>query len=439
LNSKKKYTLYSYLVTAVILIWVSANLNWSDSRWSRIVTSDGNGYYAYLPAIFIYHDLQFDFIEQVNNDSINANINKGFVTKINGHAVNKYFVGTSLCLVPFFTIGHITNFLKGLPLDGYAVYYRIFAQIGTIFYALMGLFFMVKILRSYHFSERVIALAIPAVALGTNMFHYVVSESMMSHIFSFAFVNLFVYCFLKFFNTPRKKYFFWGVFALAVVALIRPINILVVFSLPFLAQTSDNLKSGLKYLLNHWKALGFGALIFFGIVSIQFIIYKLQTGHFIVYSYTNEGFNFLSPHPIDFMFSYRKGFFIYTPILFLSLFGLIFLYKDKFRFYTLLAFLALVVYILSSWWLWYYGGSFSQRVMIEYYTYFFILFSLLLQKSRLRKFLTTLTLLLIIVCQIQTYQYMNGYIHWSEMNKERYWDNFLRIDKVINKAEKEWE
>ncbi len=77
--------------------------------------------------------------------------------------------------------------------------------------------------------------------------------------------------------------------------------------------------------------------------------------------------------------------------------------------------------------------------MIEYYIYFFILFSLLLQKSRRKKFLTVLTLALIIICQIQTYQYKNGYIHWSEMNKERYWDNFLRIDKVINRAEKEWE
>ena len=50
------------MVTAVILIWVSANLSWGDGRWSRIVTSDGNGYYAYLPAIFIYHDLQYNFI-----------------------------------------------------------------------------------------------------------------------------------------------------------------------------------------------------------------------------------------------------------------------------------------------------------------------------------------------------------------------------------------
>ena len=102
-------------------------------------------------------------------------------------------------------------------------------------------------------------------------------------------------------------------------------------------------------------------------------------------------------------------------------------------------FLFLVIYILSSWWMWYYGGSFSQRVMIEYYIYFFIPFSMLLQKITFHKMATFLIIFLIIVCQIQTYQYQRGYIHWSEMNKERYWNNFLRIDKVLKNSEKEWE
>ncbi|HDO27320.1 MAG TPA: hypothetical protein ENH02_04305 [Bacteroidetes bacterium] len=55
-----------------------------------------------------------------------------------------------------------------------------------------------------------------------------------------------------------------------------------------------------------------------------------------------------------------------------------------------------------------------------------------------RKGLTTLVFLLMIVGQIQTYQYRTGYIHWSEMNKERYWKSFLRIDKVIRKEKKDW-
>jgi hypothetical protein len=432
-------TFYSFLLTAVILVWVSSNLNWGGGRWGHIVKTDGNGYYAYLPAVFIYHDLHFNFIDEIHDDSLNANINKEFVYKINGKAIDKYFAGTALCLIPFFGMGHLVNYVSGLPLDGYTVYYRIFAQIGTLFYALFGLFFLVKTLRFFSTDDKIIALSILAVVFGTNLFHYIVSEPLMSHVYSFGFVNLYVYSLLKFFKSPSRKYFLTGILALALVILIRPINTLVVLSLPFLAQGSGQLKVGTKYLIRHLNVLFAGLLLFLAVISIQLIIYKIQTGHFFVYSYAKEGFNFLHPHMFDFMFSYRKGFFVYTPILFVTVFGFIYLYKDKYRFYTLLFFLIIVIYVLSSWWMWYYGGSFSQRVLIEYYIYFFILFSLLLQKSKFRKFLFPLTFLLIIVCQIQTYQYMKGYIHWSKMNREWYWNNFLRIDKVIRGDKKEWE
>jgi hypothetical protein len=76
--------------------------------------------------------------------------------------------------------------------------------------------------------------------------------------------------------------------------------------------------------------------------------------------------------------------------------------------------------------------------MVEYLTYFMIPLAILLEKTRYPKLIRVLTVLLVLVCLIQTIQYRNGYIHWSDMNKERYWDNFLRIDKVINRAEKEW-
>ena len=73
-------------------------------------------------------------------------------------------------------MGHLANYVSGLPLDGYTVYYRIFAQIGTLFYALFGLFFLVKTLRFFSTDDKIIALSILAVVFGTNLFHYIVSE-----------------------------------------------------------------------------------------------------------------------------------------------------------------------------------------------------------------------------------------------------------------------
>lgn len=435
---ENKLILFSYSIILFIVVWVSANMNWGDGRWNNIVKNDGNGYYAYLPAIFIYQDLTFNFIDGIVDDSLSSNINKDFVTKLNGTIFNKYYIGTSIALIPFFALGHISNWLYGIPLDGYSVYYRIFTQVGAIFYLFVGLILFVKIFRFYDISKKVISISLFAVVFGTNIFYYVVSEPSMSHIYSFAFVNLFVYCVIKFFRSHKNKYFFIGVFTLAIITLIRPVNILVIFSVPFLAGSSKILYSGLKYLVGNWKIIITGLLIYIILLSVQIILYKIQTGKFIIYSYTNEGFSFLDPNLVKFLFSYRKGLFVYTPILFIALFGIIYI-KNKYKVIALLLFLFLVIYILSSWWMWYYGGGFSQRAMIEYYIYFFIPFSILLQNFKFPKTVTALVIILIFVCQIQTYQYQRGYIHWSDMNKRLYWDNFLRIDKVIKKDAKEWE
>lgn len=434
-----KFTVFSFCCIAIILIWISANLNWGDGRWNNIIKNDGNGYYAYLPAIFIYHDLTFNFIDNIVNDSLNSNINKEFVTNDNGVVFNKYYAGTSIALLPFFALGHITNWIYGLPLDGYAVYYRIFIQVAALFYLLFGLILFAKILGFYGIKDLIIAISMTAIVFGTNIFYYVVSEPSMSHIYSFAFVNLFVYSFINYFKSLHLRFFIIGIVALGMVTLIRPINILIFFSLPFLAGSYVALSSGLKCLTNKWKVSIAGVILFIMIISVQLILYKIETGSLILYSYANEGFNFLNPNMVKFMFSYRKGLFLYTPILFFSLFGMAYFIKDKFKFLSLILFLFLVIYILSSWWMWYYGGSFSQRVMIEYYIYFFIPFSMLLQKITFPKMAILMVIFLIIVCQIQTYQYQRGYIHWSEMNKERYWDNFLRIDKVLKSTDKDWE
>ena len=306
-----RFTSICYCFIAVMLIWVSANLNWGDGRWNNIVLNDGNGYYAYLPAIFIYHDLTFEFINEVASDSLNSNINNKFVFMRPDGVVNKYSIGTSLALIPFFALGHFSNLIYGYPLDGYSVFYRIFIQVGTIFYALLGLFLLIKILRWYKFEDRIIAISLISIVFGTNIFHYVVSEPSMSHIFSFAYVNLFVFCFIKFFETTNFKYVIYGILALALIVLIRPINILVIFSLPFIAGSLNNLSDAKKYFIHNWKNLILTGLIFVCVVMIQLIIYYIQTGKFLVYSYDDEYFNFLDPHLLDFMFSYRRQFFLY--------------------------------------------------------------------------------------------------------------------------------
>ncbi|MCF6341457.1 MAG: hypothetical protein L3J31_01455 [Bacteroidales bacterium] len=429
----------SLLLTAIIMVWVSANLKWGDERWNNIISVDGNGYYAYLPAIFIYHDLSFGFYDDIKKDKNRTDLSYNYRIKYGNHTINKYFSGTALAQSPFFFMGHFANWLTGNPLDGYSVFYLIFIQVATLFYALLGLYLLMLVLRRYQVSEVVNAFVIFTVAFGTSVFHYVVDEPSMSHVYSFAFVNLFVFSALLFFEKPSFRFLLMGMLALGMVVLIRPVNGLVVLTLPFIAGSPENLKRGGKYLMRYPLHFFLSLLPAIFLVSIQLMIYRIQTGSFLVYSYGNESLDITNPQMWKFLFSYRKGFFVYTPVFLLSLFGSWYFFRESFfKFFWWMASLTVVVFVLSSWWQWYYGGSFGSRVMIEYYIFFAIPLALLLQRNRYRKAIALLAILLILVCQAQTYQYRYGYLHWSEMNKERYWDNFLRVDKVFNDAKKEW-
>jgi hypothetical protein len=181
--------------------------------------------------------------------------------------------------------------------------------------------------------------------------------------------------------------------------------------------------------------LFYSFLVFFALISIQLLIYKISTGQFFVYAYQKEGFNFLSPHLFDILFSYKKGLSLYTPLFLLSFTGSYFLWKSSsFQFYTWLGFFSLITYVFSSWWMWYYGGSFSSRVYVEYLPIFMLLLAIPLEKIKTKLFnhFYKLTIIvLIIVCQIQTYQYRYYEIHWADMDKEKYWSVFMRIDKLI--------
>lgn len=92
----------------------------------------------------------------------------------------------------------------------------------------------------------------------------------------------------------------------------------------------------------------------------------------------------------------------------------------------------LLIYILSSWWSWWYGGSFSSRPFVEYLPLFAIPLGLAIHHlaKGLRKGYVILLALLVVLCQIQTYQARYYRIHYEDMDRERYWQEFLRLDRL---------
>ena len=425
------------LLIAVIVTWTSSNINWEERRAPRIIKVDGNGYYAYLPAIMIYHDLHFGFFEEIAAREGYQNMGYDYRYILKGHVVNKYFAGTALAQLPFFLAAHGLSLVSGLPPDGYSQLYLIFINLASIFYLLLACVFMDKLLQTYRIRPVNRAVAIFCMVFGTNVFYYTAFEPSMSHVYSLAFTTWFAWSARRYFMSNRSSFLWMASIALGIIFLIRPVNVLVIAAVPFLAGDWNAITGGLKRMIRKPVALIIAALVMAIPVSIQFIIYKLQTGDWWVYSYGQERFLFGQPHILSMWFSYRKGLFVYAPLLLAALLaGGFYLSKAKkyFEIACWLGFFIILTYVLSSWHQWYYGGSFGSRVYIE----FFFLFAILLgfglesmKKGPGKSVFIGLLGLLIVFSLIQTAQYYYGHFHWSEMDRQKYWDVFQRMDELI--------
>ena len=256
----------------------------------------------------------------------------------------------------------------------------------------------------------------------------------MSHVYSFSMICCFAYSIKQFFTLGKTKYIYASSILLALVILIRPVNAIVVLLIPFLANSWNELKKIIVFIFNKKRRhVIISCIVFILLLLIQPLLWYWQTGTFILNSYKDEGFYFLKPQIINVLFGFRKGWFIYTPIAFISLFGFYFLFRrNKYQFYFLLLFVVIITYIISSWWSWYYGDGFGHRAFIDFYCIVCLLIALILENlhSKLKKgiLLCVLTAMLSLNL-IQSYQYYSKIIHPFSMDAHKYRYIFLKCSK----------
>jgi len=418
------------LVVVFFLILTFNNYLGNDKE---TIDADGIGYYDYLPSVFMYHDIdRKDKPVSMDSSFYNRIISKGVYIDYKGYKLNKYPCGTAVLISPFFIYTYISQIRIDEDTNGYDFAYQKAVFYAAVFYLFLGLFLFKKLLQLYDINQINIVFLQLLTVLATSVTHYSNNEAAFSHVYSMFAISAFFYFAKSYFVTKNINQFIWACVCLALIALIRNVNIIIVFFIPFLAGSLINLKEGFNTIFKYPAKLLIAILMMVAIISIQCIFWYLQVGKFIVYSYTDEGFNFSSPAFIDILFSYRKGLFVYTPILFISLFGLVrFAFsKQYYLLFTWLFSFLVVNYVLSSWWCWYYGCSFGLRAYIEFYPMFFLLFALLINKLSLwfKVPIVLISLATIPVNIIQTYQYKEFILHWVDMDRKGYWEVFLKQD-----------
>ena len=418
--------IYQLLILVCAIVFISSRF------WIKkpVIDWDITLYYHYLPALFIYDDLKFE-------EPVAEWGKRHFYMKTDeeGNQFVKMTAGPAILYSPFFFLGHaVASLSESHPADGFSAPYRFALLMAALAYALAGVFFLKKFLEFY-VRPGVAALATVLLFAGTNMPHYSFVEP-MSHVFSFALVGLILWRFEQYRRQPKMKEVIIMGLAAGLLILSRPTNILILL-FPLILLFWEKPLKGRQW----WTHGALAALLIIIGFSPQLFYWKYMTGHWIVYSYTEEGFFFGNPQIWKGLFSYRKGWFVYSPLLFVALPGFILLYQKARK-----AFVAAVITLLAafwvtfSWWCWWYGGSFGARALIEFLPFMalalaFSLQWLLAQKSVFKVPGILLISFLAVWSIFMNKQYKSTIIHWDSMSKELFWKQFF-IDHYIEDHDK---
>jgi len=347
------------------------------------IKADGTGYYDYLPSVFIHHDIiRYNDDQNISHNKYERINSLDVYVNYKNSKVNKYPCGTAILESPFFLITYFSQPKSVSINNGYQVPYQHAVFYAAVFYLFLTLVFLKKILWLYKCSNTTIVFSQLLLVFATSVTNYVNFDASYSHIYSLFAITAFFYFVKLYFESKKFSAFYLACGFLGLIIILRPVNGMIVFFIPFLAGSYVRFKDGIILLLHNLQKTIVGIIIVLAIVFIQCLFWYLQTGSFIIYSYGNESFNFLKPEVFNVLFSYRKGLFIYTPVLLLMMSALIW-FGIKQRFYELftwLVFFILITYVISSWWCWFYGGSYGLRAYVDFFSMFFILFAIMFDK-----------------------------------------------------------
>ena len=398
------------------------------ARWERhdVLTWDTSGYYAYLVSGFITHDLgdatYLSAVRAAYRPDLQADYAN--VHLPNGRTVFKYPLGMAVVYAPWFGLAHLYARLHGDPTDGYSQPYQHLLALGCLAYALLGLWLLGRELRHY-FPDHLAALSLLVLGLGTNLFNYTAYEPTMPHGTLFLLNVLLLSLTRRWYADGRWRNGLALALVFGLMLLIRPSELWMVAVPALWGLTSWN---AARQRLATWRARWPQLLAMTAVVAavggLQLLFWRLVGGHWVLDFYPGEKFDFAHPHLLEGLFSVRKGWLFYSPLLALALAGI--WWTRRFvapALPVLLVLVPMVVYITYSWWDWGYGGSFGSRPLISLYP----LLGLALTSFWARWWptaaawpLALLILLLVLLNLLQSWQYILGMIECCNETWERY-------------------
>ncbi len=392
------------------------------------IHGDGLGYYSYLPATFIYDDGHYEFkwfnevYTKYYGPGLFENPEDNFMVDYGERRINKYYQGLAFLWMPFFVVAHWFALVTGQAADGFSAPYQTAIGLASLFYILLGLFYVRKLLLLLY-NDQFTALIIPgAVLFGSFLFSFAFDVNSHTHSYSYTFISAFLYYLCAFSRSDSNKvyYLLCCLLTFLITVFVRPLNGLILLTVPAFISIQD-----LKFR-KHAKISALVLVVLLVLICMCFfqlsIMYR-QTGTLLVYTYTDERFYFERSRFFDALISYHMGLFVYVPLFFISLFGLMYLPKKQRL--ILPATFFMLVFIYSSWWFW----PIVKRGMIDFYAIPAIFLGALVSADKSRLYRAGMGLLIFLcVCwyQFRHFQIRVGALDEWQTTKEMFWTNFWR-------------
>ena len=372
-----------FLLSLIAVLYVAA-FCWFGQWRTTFLRSDSWGYYAHLPSLLLYHDVG-EYSGTIaawrvycpNDPDPRADAYGLRSVPTTGRTAIKYTVGVALLESPFFLLAHGWCKATGqFPADGFSPPYLLLAGLSTLFYALLGLFFLEKTLRHF-FPPPVVRTTLVTIALATNLFFFSTYTVGMAHPYLFFAWSWLIWASAKWYrdgqtpHSPRPLLIAASLgFALGLITLCRVPEVLTVL-IPLLWALGgfSSLKPRWMFWREQWRAVLTAVLVFLLTLLPQLSYWRFVSGRWFFNSYQGEYFNWAHPQWLNGWFNYQNGWLIYTPVMALSLLGILWLRRSaRAAFWPVVVLLPLHAYVAYAWWCWQYINGFGSRPMVETYS-----------------------------------------------------------------------
>jgi hypothetical protein len=340
------------------------------------IHSDANGYYVYLPALFLDHDLTMRRTARRSfggDPSYIPGVEWRRTAVPAGHPgqhrpLDQFGVGEAVLIAPFFAVGHGLAILTGERRDGFSWPYQYAAQAAGLVYVLLGLFLTALVLQRW-FASRTVLITLVALAFGAAVFQYATYDAVYSHAYSFFLVALVVRLTLSVWEWPRFANAVPLGAALGLVGLVRMTNLVVLLFCALVGiERPRDLPARARAIVRRYDLVAAGGAAFVLTLLPQFAYwYRIMDTPFVnPYVHSAGHLDLLHPHLVGVLFSVRKGLFFWTPLLLLAVAGLPLLRRRAPAvFVPSVVYLVAVTWLVASWSVWWYGASFGMRALVD--------------------------------------------------------------------------